>query len=545
MASQYYKLGELIRAIKAYQSPERGGDIRQSFHARIRIGGSGANLGLNQQQKSTAGQAYVVDKLAQGLAQERDPHRQLLYHNVLLRVDFSYRRFLNAARALKAAPLNMVERHASWHTLYVHRFTGMQAFTSSQWIKSGYLLRAMYRPLVDAAQSRYQDMLNTLSAQRQGSAQTPHYVIAVSEFMDENHALAKQAIDLATALTENTGAKVSLLNTSIPPRLPVSYFGDHANAAIVESLNNAKQIHYGRDTFDFAQNQNMILNINAFKWYGEQLAALEPTGIISIGPGNVLVDTFSKVVPTLVFPNTGEVPLSAAPIQCTISAQTKREERLTARAGTPVTDVAVIPTAFRLPQIARDLDRSAFGFPKGARIALVVGMRLQTECHAQFLSILDKAATTHDDLHVVFAGPLHKSRTWLEAYPALSAKSNLLGYQEDVFAITKACDIYINPFRQGGGTSAIFAISAGLPVLTRAQGDVADILGNEECAESQDDFEALLHETLKRGDTLDRLSAHSKKRWAIKSDMSAMTRAIAQLLDGEMVAPQAVTVQAA
>jgi glycosyltransferase involved in cell wall biosynthesis len=530
MAQDHYKLAELINAIGVFEPTQRDAPVKASLHARVRIGGSGTFLEQRQRGKTPAAQAYVLNALTNAMSGEADPYRRLLFHNVLLRVDFGYERFLKAAIALRDAPISLVERHASWYTLYVHRFTRMQAFTPSQWLKSGYLLRMLYRQIVAEARAIYGPACEALLPNTSKAGGPPHYAIVLSEFLEENHPLVKQALDLGDALMRHQGAKISLLNASIPPRLPVSYFGDHTLASIVESLSDVSSISYGARQLSFAQNPNMIVNAQSFAWYADQIAQLNPSGVISIGPGNVLTDTLAHAVPTVAFPNIGEVPLSTAPTLCTVAAQTPIEQRLNMRAGTPAINVHHIPTAFRLPASAGPRDRSDFGFPNNARIALVVGMRLETECCERFLAMLNDAAARHSDLHVVFAGPLMQPKTWLSQYPALHKKSALLGFQDDVLAITQACDLFINPLRQGGGTSAIYALSAGLPIISAAQGDVAEIYGREYCALTPDDLPELLNRCLSDDTVSAEMADQACKRWQVKSDMEPMAEAVASLL---------------
>lgn len=533
MAKDYYKLADLIKAISVYEPTQRQAALIDTLHARVRIGGSGAYLEQRLKQKSPLVADYSIKALRSAMAQERDPYRRLLFHNVMMRINFSYGAFLKASNALREADLSLVERHASWYTLYVNRFTRRQSLTAVQWTKSGYLLRRIYNQIVKEAQFTYRSLVDAVHERDLTPASQPHIVLSMSEFLDETHPLTKQAVDLGDALVRHMGARVSILNTSIPPQLPISYFGDHALAHVVDAFKNISTLDHGSHRFSFSQNPNKIANSASFTWYARQLEALNPTAVITIGPGNVIADTFAATRPTLAFPNIGEVPLSAAPIQCSVADITPLDRRLLTRAGTCAAGAHTIKTAFRLPTSAGPMDRRAFHFPDAARIGLIVGMRLETECSPDFLAILEDTTQQHPDLHFVFVGPLMKPSTWLKTYPSLRAKSALLEYQSDVLSITQACDVFVNPFRQGGGTSAVYAISAGLPVISLAEGDVAEIFGPEQCAKTTGDFSALLDKTLIDGETFKRLSDQAKQRWAIKSDMSAMTRNISDLLTGE------------
>ena len=65
----------------------------------------------------------------------------------------------------------------------------------------------------------------------------------------------------------------------------------------------------------------------------------------------------------------------------------------------------------------------------------------------------------------------------IERFPRLSARSHYFPYQEDALAVTECCDIYVNPKRKGGGSSAAEALFMGLPVVTLPFGDVAAAAG--------------------------------------------------------------------
>ena len=56
-------------------------------------------------------------------------------------------------------------------------------------------------------------------------------------------------------------------------------------------------------------------------------------------------------------------------------------------------------------------------------------------------------------------------------------------FQEDMLAIAELCDIYVNPPRAGGQTSAAEAMYKGLPVVSLNYGDVSICIGKENCVD--------------------------------------------------------------
>lgn len=50
------------------------------------------------------------------------------------------------------------------------------------------------------------------------------------------------------------------------------------------------------------------------------------------------------------------------------------------------------------------------------------------------------------------------------------------------------CDLYVNPTRKGGGTSAVEAMYKGKPAVSVGYGDVAGIIGEEFCCADYDEM---------------------------------------------------------
>lgn len=49
----------------------------------------------------------------------------------------------------------------------------------------------------------------------------------------------------------------------------------------------------------------------------------------------------------------------------------------------------------------------------------------------------------------------------------------------DALAVIECCDLYVNPKRSGGGSSASEALYKGIPVVTLPNGDVSIAAGSE------------------------------------------------------------------
>jgi glycosyltransferase involved in cell wall biosynthesis len=88
------------------------------------------------------------------------------------------------------------------------------------------------------------------------------------------------------------------------------------------------------------------------------------------------------------------------------------------------------------------------------------------------------------------------------------------------------CDAYLNPPRYGGGSSAAFAMAMGLPVLTLATGDVANIAGERFIFHSFDDITQFVMRAVAVPAYRNEWSAMARARFAQISDREAMLATI-------------------
>ncbi|KOO58137.1 hypothetical protein WH43_10130 [Rheinheimera sp. KL1] len=105
---------------------------------------------------------------------------------------------------------------------------------------------------------------------------------------------------------------------------------------------------------------------------------------------------------------------------------------------------------------------------------VVVGHRLEQEIKADFIQTLVTLKTNFPQAAFVFIGPDN-----LPALPAMIQQcSYFTGLVSNAIELIGSCHFMLNPKRQGGGTSAIEAMSLGIPVLTEPFGDVYQYIGD-------------------------------------------------------------------
>lgn len=128
--------------------------------------------------------------------------------------------------------------------------------------------------------------------------------------------------------------------------------------------------------------------------------------------------------------------------------------------------------------------------------ALMIG-RQPVRADADFLSLINK--TTNYIIPGCFSFDIKKVIALIPeinyifqrtvSFLSLSESSSYLGMQNDLSTIYKVCDLYLNPLRRGGGTSAVEAMYNKLPVVSINYGDVALNTGDEFCVSSYVEME--------------------------------------------------------
>lgn len=124
-------------------------------------------------------------------------------------------------------------------------------------------------------------------------------------------------------------------------------------------------------------------------------------------------------------------------------------------------------------------------------VYLVVGTRLETELTEDFIQICQKLLDGCADCVIAFAGTPKLELGEYFSSQAIQAKRALnLGFQDNLAGICNMADVFLNPYRQGGGTSSQTAILNGLPIVTIDFGHISAVVPKEL---RQPDWESYLH----------------------------------------------------
>lgn len=145
--------------------------------------------------------------------------------------------------------------------------------------------------------------------------------------------------------------------------------------------------------------------------------------------------------------------------------------------------------------------RAEVGLPDEAFVIATVGNRLGVDLDEAFVTGMEMILRERPNCVWLVVGPLPE--------PLLDACQQILGDQFrhihqdlELARLMTTVDVFANPFRNGGGNSAMIALTAGALVLTTNDGDVASMAPPEHRAVDADDYFARLAQLIDQPETM-------------------------------------------
>ncbi len=133
----------------------------------------------------------------------------------------------------------------------------------------------------------------------------------------------------------------------------------------------------------------------------------------------------------------------------------------------------------------KEIKRSDYNLSQNDFVMITVGNRLDAEMDKEFIDYIVKFIIENDNVKWLIVGP--REINYIETVYGflLNQKIIRISYEDDLAALYRICDVYLNPRRKGGGISIAMAMNEGLPiVLTKDSTDGVYYVGVENAVDN-------------------------------------------------------------
>jgi hypothetical protein len=306
-------------------------------------------------------------------------------------------------------------------------------------------------------------------------------VVITEQFLTVEHGPTKTALDRCAVLKQKMHKKVLLINTAeFANKVGYVPFWNAPCAMYQRELCEKTEQSWKGCVIPFFQCDNVLPDLATEKLLLKEIMVLKPTIVINIGGSSLFAGLVNKLIPVLTIGTTQSgLVTTLTDYQLAHGNMDAKWLSVLQRIGKPKNHMICGTFTFSLKEQTKKTTRKEEKLPSEQFLLAVVGARLDAEVTEKFMCML--AEIVSSEIGVVFIGDFNSLSEYIERYPRLKNNTYALGYCEDVLSKLEICNLYVNPIRKGGATSAVEAMSKGLPVTTVDYGDVAGTVGKDFC----------------------------------------------------------------
>jgi hypothetical protein len=203
------------------------------------------------------------------------------------------------------------------------------------------------------------------------------------------------------------------------------------------------------------------------------LTTFDPDVVLLVGLYSPLAGALHSVRPVAGISVNTVAPIAPLDVWLTAQPGTDREETW---GGTfPSPQPVHHPFRVKRPAAGAPLLRTALDIDDKAVVWITAGFRLEHEIRDEWAKRMLELVSRYPQVVWLLVGGDGKLPPALEQ--AGRGRVRALATRDDLPAILRCCDIYVNPPRMGGGFSVAEAMAEGLPVIALAGSDGGDKLG--------------------------------------------------------------------
>ena len=359
----------------------------------------------------------------------------------------------------------------------------------------------------------------------------PPVVIVTRQLLGIGHAPTRRALDYAFTVQSKLGIPVVIINEAGLHIHDYPFISTDVRFNFVPEYSNGLSFGYKGINFPFFQNPSEMPDLQAISNMVAGICKIAPRLVLNVGGACVTADLcsdFTKAAATAC--NTRiAVGMSeylvlwreAKESDCDLFSHFPEYQKL-------VTGFFnyVMPDESTLTQYSR----SELSIPETAFVAITAGNRLGEETDRDFMLTVDEFLSEKTDAYVVFLGKVDNSGDLCNGLKN-SERILFLGAKKDGSRVISLADVLIQPTRKGGARAAFEALFYGIPVITTAYGDTADVAGSDFTVKDYPEMKRKLSEYHDDASVYARYSEKARERGKKLEDMESTLRGLFEDLE--------------
>ena len=433
---------------------------------------SAIQMGLNYLLDSTSHgvtKQNIAAVLQQGLS-TKDPFKAILLNSALLQIEEKAVYSANLRKLLCEYKPSLTEANHILMSLNIDMFNKDKDTPAE--LKQHYhreVFKSLFEHSVDEIKKIYDRIIGDQSVTFK---RTNRAVILTRQMLFPPHAPSVRTLEFAKNLKENYNKDVLIVSSSeftiqgFSPIVP--YFRGNSH----ESFIGKDNISYEGVDLPFSLFGNGNFTEESVEQCLRTIIDFQPELILSIGAPNMIGEVFNETSFGFFYMSGHGIPLTRTQHFHTWDEPSQEERQSMIEENIEKQHLFVSTPGYHKPPKFKSLNRTDYDLTDDAFVFAVIGLRLDTEVTEAFKRTIKTIIAGNDKAHFIFAGAFETYEKAIQQDPLLDKHCRYLGLQPDIMAVYEMCDVYLNPTRLGGGSSAAQALQAGVPVVTLPSGDV-------------------------------------------------------------------------
>ncbi|MBO5523873.1 MAG: glycosyltransferase, partial [Roseburia sp.] len=303
--------------------------------------------------------------------------------------------------------------------------------------------------------------------------------VFTSQVLGMEHAPTKTLLDRCYVLKKFLHKEVFIINTAmqVPSKGQAPFYG-LVNAEYADVLSGLEELEFKGERFGFYQCENKMPDLELMAECIRMVKRRKPEFLLMIGGSDICADLCGLFVPQITVSTVfSKIATSCGEYQIVDKELNETDRKVLSILGAEPQKVKRARFTFSFKVQSHNFTRAELGLSEGKFVLVVVGWRLDAEVDSAFLEMLERVVRKNEQIEAAFMGEFDSFAERMKDYPLLEKNSRFLGKQMDALAVLECCSLYVNPKRNGGGSSVSEALYQGLPAVTLPMGDVSVAAG--------------------------------------------------------------------